>query len=192
MKSGFLTSFILFFVFVLLTSEKCTMSNKPDGDIVKASENVFYCTPCGYDCDKKGYDKPGTCSSCNMPLVEKSTIKHKDIEPDKMCSLDEKKTIFLDVRTPAEFNGSAQDKFGAIKNAINIPVQELEARMSELEKYKDKEIVVYCSHSHRSPRASYLLTRKGFKQVTNMSGGMSVWQDRVKDNACNEKFYQPQ
>ena len=153
---------------------------------------VYTCLPCGSDCDSAVFDKPGTCSHCNMKLVDKSTIVHKNIEPDKMCSLDEKNIVFLDVRTAEEFNGTAPDKFGAIKNAINIPVQELESRMTELEKYKDKEIIVYCSHSHRSPRASYMLTQNGFKKVTNMLGGMSVWKDQVKKNDCNERLYQQQ
>ena len=153
---------------------------------------VYTCLPCGSSCDSAVFDKPGTCSHCNMKLVDKSTIVHKNIEPGKMCSLNERNVVFLDVRTPAEFNGSAKDKFGAIKNAINIPVQELETRINELEKYKDKEIVVYCSHSHRSPRASYMLTQNGFKKVTNMVGGMSVWKERVTKNDCNERLYQQQ
>ncbi|HEY5969443.1 MAG TPA: rhodanese-like domain-containing protein [Chitinophagaceae bacterium] len=153
---------------------------------------VYTCIPCGSGCDSAVYDKPGTCSHCNMKLVDKTTIVHKDIEPGKVCSLDEKNIVFLDVRTAPEFNGTAKDKFGAIKNAINIPVQELESRMSELEKYKDKEIIVYCSHSRRSPRASYMLTQNGFKKVTNMLGGMSVWKEQVKKNDCNEKLYQQQ
>ena len=152
----------------------------------------YTCLPCGSDCDTTVYDKPGICIHCNMALVDRSTIVHKNIEPGKMCSLNEKNIIFLDVRTAAEFNGTAEDKFGAIKNAINIPVQELDARMKELEKYKDKEIIVYCSHSHRSPRASYMLTQNGFKHVTNMLGGMSVWKDLVKKNDCNERLYKQQ
>jgi rhodanese-related sulfurtransferase len=152
----------------------------------------YSCLPCGSGCDTVVYDKPGTCTHCNMALVDKKTIVHKNIQPDKMCSLNEKKIIFLDVRTPSEFNGTAEQKFGAINNAINIPVQELDVRMGELEKYKNKEIVVYCSHSHRSPRASYMLTQKGFKHITNMLGGMSVWKDEVKNNACNEKLYKAQ
>jgi rhodanese-related sulfurtransferase/DNA-directed RNA polymerase subunit RPC12/RpoP len=153
---------------------------------------VYTCLPCGSVCDSAVYDKSGTCSHCNMKLVDKSTIIHKDIEPGKMCSLNEKNIVFLDVRSAEEFNGTAKDKFGAIKNAINIPVQELESRMSELEKYKDKEIIVYCSHSHRSPRASYMLTQNGFKKVTNMLGGMSVWKEQVKKSDCNERLYQQQ
>jgi rhodanese-related sulfurtransferase len=127
-----------------------------------------------------------------MKLVDKSTIVHKNIQPEQMCFLDEKKVIFLDVRAQDEFNGTAPDKFGAIKNAINIPVQDLQARMSELEKYKNNEIVVYCSHSRRSPRASYMLTQSGFKNVTNMQGGMSVWKERVNQKECSNKLYQQQ
>ncbi len=163
---------------------------KYDQPVVKKIQ--YACTPCGADCDKSIHNEPGTCSQCKMALVDKSTIVHKNIQPDKMCSLNEMNVVFLDVRTPAEFNGDAEVKFGAIKNAINIPVQELPLRINELEKYKDKEIIVYCSHSHRSPRASYMLTQNGFKNVTNMLGGMSVWKEFVKQNDCNERLYKAQ
>lgn len=159
---------------------------------LEGNKTDYVCTPCGSDCDKTVHSGPGICSQCNMKLVDKSTIVHKEIQPDQMCSLNEKEVVFLDVRTPAEFNGTATQKFGAIKNAVNIPVQELETRMNELEKYKDKEIVVYCSHSHRSPRASYMLTQNGFKKVTNMAVGMSGWKNFVKQNECNERLYKPQ
>jgi rhodanese-related sulfurtransferase len=165
----------------------------PASSAEKHTENLsaiqYSCLPCGLTCDTTVYNKPGTCTRCNMELVDKSTIIHKNIQPEQMCSLNEKKVIFLDVRTTGEFNGTAPDKFGAIKNAINIPVQELQARTNELEKYRDSEIVVYCSHSHRSPRASYMLTQGGFKNVTNMDGGMSVWKERVNEKECNDKLY---
>ena len=182
------TSIVVLITSVLVISLYSFSSKNKESSIAI----VYTCLPCGSACDSAVYDKPGTCSHCNMKLVDKSTIVHKNIEPGKMCSLNEKDVVFLDVRTPAEFNGTAQDKFGAIKNAINIPVQDLEARMKELEKYKDKEIIVYCSHSHRSPRASYMLTQNGFKKVTNMLGGMSVWKEQVKKNDCNERLYKQQ
>lgn len=150
---------------------------------------VYVCMPCGSGCDTITAVKPGSCTHCNMQLVDRKTIVHKNIQPEQMCTLDEKNVLFLDVRTPAEFNGTAEEKFGAIKNAVNIPVQELETRVGELKRYRDKKIVVYCSHSHRSPRASYLLTQNGFKKVTNMLGGMHVWKERVKEESCNKKLY---
>src|SRR5690242_17682956 len=28
---------------------------------------IYVCTPCGLDCDKLEFDKPGKCPSCGMP-----------------------------------------------------------------------------------------------------------------------------
>lgn len=151
----------------------------------------FVCMPCGSSCDKMVHTKTGTCAHCNMPLVKQSTVVFKKIEPSQLCSFvaTHKEVILLDVRTKAEFEGTATEKFGRLKNAINIPIQELEQRIAELSKYKNTEIVVYCSHSHRSPRASYLLNEHGFKKVTNLQGGMSVWKEQVKEKLCNTKLY---
>ena len=151
----------------------------------------YLCLPCGSSCDEIVHTKTGTCTHCNMQLVKKSTVIFKKIEPAQLCSFvaAHKEVILLDVRTKAEFEGTAEEKFGRLKNAINIPIQELEQRVAELNKYKNTEIVVYCSHSHRSPRASYLLNQHGFKKVTNMNGGMSVWKEQVKEKICNTKLY---
>ncbi len=173
---------------ILIYSTGCGSAKNKENPITK-NEVVYACLPCGAGCDTMVYQKPGNCSHCSMELVDKSTIIHKSIQPEDMCTLDTGNVIFLDVRTPEEFNGLAKEKFGAIRNAININVEELQARISELEKYKEKEIVVYCSHSHRSPRASYMLTQAGFTNVTNMNGGMSVWKERVKSTACTAKLY---
>ncbi len=186
------------FPLVALAFLSCCILNSCNGvsenreDKNKVSENIYSCLPCGQSCDTLKYTTAGNCTHCNMALVSASTIIHKNIEPHEMCSLNETKTVFLDVRTAAEFDGTATEKFGAIKNAINIPVQELESRLQELEAFKEKDIVVYCSHSHRSPRASYMLTQNGFKKVTNMNAGMSEWNSLVRDSVCNEKLYRQQ
>lgn len=136
----------------------------------------YQCMPCGYDCDKEIHDKPGKCAHCQMDLVLVESIRFKTIQPNQLCDYIKKhpNTVLLDVRTREEFEGKADPNFGTLKNAINIPVQELEANLSGMAKYKKRDIIVFCSHSHRSPRASYLLMQNGFTQVTNMAGGMSV------------------
>lgn len=190
MKKVFVFTVSGVMMFALSASYKFFNNEK---DIASDRVKQFVCIPCGSDCDTILHSGPGTCSHCQMQLVEKSTVIFKKIEPQQLCSFieskGEKNVVLLDVRTAAEFNGTADDKFGKLKNAINIPVQNLEERIGELGKYNDKEIVVYCSHSHRSPRASYMLNQKGFKKVTNMQGGMSVWKDAVKEKGCNEKLY---
>jgi len=144
----------------------------------------YKCLPCGLDCDKEVFTKPGTCTKCKMELVPAASITFKNLETNKVCDYikTHPKTILLDVRTKEEFEGTADPNFGSLKNAINIPVDDLKTRLNELEKYKNSEILVYCSHSHRSPRASYLLTQNGFNNVINLSGGMS----ELKDKACKK------
>ncbi len=156
---------------------------------INKKDTVYTCIPCGYNCDTASYNTSGSCSSCKMELVNKETISFKNILIDSLCFLTDTSTVFLDVRTVEEFKGKAPDKFGAIKNALNIPVQELENRRNELEKFKDKNIVVYCSHAHRSALASYQLTQNGFSNVNNMLGGMSVWKEKMKANHCLSKLF---
>lgn len=61
--------------------------------------------------------------------------------------------ILLDVRTTAEFAE------GHPEGAINIPVDDLEKRLSELP--KDKEIVTYCKSGRRSGLATETLKKAG-------------------------------
>ena len=88
--------------------------------------------------------------------------------------LEKKKSdvVLLDVRTVEEYNSGT----GHLKNAILIPVQELEQRVGELEKYKDKTIIAYCRTGRRSGTATEFLTKKGFK-VLNMEGGIVKWNE---------------
>ena len=160
---------------------QCNSSNAEHKEL-SASATSYQCLPCGLDCDNDQYDKPGKCPHCQMELVEKSTVHFKTIEPSLLCQYmaDHPNVVLLDVRTKQEFEGKADPNYGTLKNAINVPVQELEKNISVLAPYKDKEIIVYCSHSHRSPRACYILTQNGFSNVTNMAGGMSV----MKDKSC--------
>jgi len=114
-------------------------------------------------------------------LVKKSTVHFKTIQPSEICNYvaSHPDVVLLDVRTKEEFEGKANPNFGTLKNAINVPIQVLQNQISSLDAYKNKEIIVYCSHSHRSPRASYILTQNGFTNVINMAGGMSEMKDRT-------------
>ena len=139
----------------------------------------YQCTPCGSECDKEVYTHPGECRHCHMKLVKSSTVNFKNIEPSDLCSYikGHPEVVLLDVRTKEEFEGTSHPEHGTIKNAINIPIQQLEQRIDELSKFREKEIIVYCSHSKRSPRASQLLVDRGFRNITNLAGGMSVMED---------------
>jgi rhodanese-related sulfurtransferase len=75
----------------------------------------------------------------------------------------------IDVRTPNEYRGNH------IKDFKNIPLNELGKRAQELS--KDKEVVVICQSGMRSSNASKALKKLGFKEVTNVKGGMSSWHE---------------
>ena len=154
------------------------------GPAVSGEKEKYVCLPCGQDCDLKEFESPGKCPHCRMELVVKSKVIFKTIKPTEICLYiaSHPDVLLLDVRTKREFEGKSHPNFGTLKNAINIPIGEINERIMELDQYKNHDIVVFCSHSHRSPQVSYLLTQKGFKNVSNMSGGMSV----VSDPACKK------
>lgn len=76
-------------------------------------------------------------------------------------------TQFIDVRTPGEFKGNH------IKGFKNLPLQQLGSRTSELS--QEKDVVVICQSGMRSSQASKMLKKAGFKNITNVKGGMSAW-----------------
>lgn len=156
------------------------------------TKDEYVCLPCGYACDDKIHSGLGTCEACGMALVKKSSILFTNITLDKLCQRMEAnpKAILLDVRSQAEFEGTIKEvpSFGHFKKAINVNVEELEMRLGELSKFKDQEILVYCSHNHRSPRASYLLSTNGFSNVKNMTGGVSTFQTQVNQDCLKKEF----
>ena len=83
--------------------------------------------------------------------------------------------VLLDVRTDAEFDGS----LGHIPGAILVPLAELETRMSELQGFKESEIIVICRSGNRSGQATRFLKNKGF-DAYNMSGGMLTWNKMLE------------
>jgi phage shock protein E len=78
----------------------------------------------------------------------------------------EQGAVLLDVRTAAEFGG------GHIQGAINIPVQELDARLADVGD-KDKTVIVYCRSGARSARAAATLEAAGY--TVRDLGSMAAW-----------------
>ena len=76
-------------------------------------------------------------------------------------------TILVDVRTTDEYS------LGSIPGAINIPVDELRSRLSELP--KNKPIVVTCAIGLRGYLAYRILAQHGYKDIRNLSGGYKTW-----------------
>jgi rhodanese-related sulfurtransferase len=79
--------------------------------------------------------------------------------------------VFLDVREPGETSN------GKITKAIQIPVGSVKERIAELQKHKNKPVVVYCKTGARSSIACNTLTSNGFGEVYNLTGGIMSWQE---------------
>jgi len=75
--------------------------------------------------------------------------------------------LILDVRTPVEFAADSVD------DAVNIPLDELRARLDELP--KDKTIIIYCGIGLRAYIACRILMQKGYEKVYNLSGGYRTY-----------------
>ena len=80
------------------------------------------------------------------------------------------KGVFLDVRDPAQFAA------GHVRDARNIPQKELKSRISELDKFKSKTVIVVCSSGAQSARAVSQLKSAGFGEVYSLEGGLAAWQ----------------
>jgi rhodanese-related sulfurtransferase len=76
--------------------------------------------------------------------------------------------VLLDVRTITEHNRQA------IKGSIHIPLQEIDKRTAELNKFKNKEIICYCQSGSRSLIAAGKLKKMGFNSA-NLKGGITSW-----------------
>lgn len=85
--------------------------------------------------------------------------------------MNQEDVVVLDVREPSETVG------GKIARAIQIPMSALSKRISELDKHKDKTLLVYCKSGARAGAACRELSKHGFEKVYSLSGGMLAWQD---------------
>ncbi|MEF9990732.1 MAG: rhodanese-like domain-containing protein [Romboutsia sp.] len=109
----------------------------------------------------------GGMVGCSSKPEDNSNI-YKDIDGAKTVKLieDTKDILILDVRTAEEY------ETGHILNAINMPLEEVEDRMNEIDTYKDKTVVAYCKTGNRSGKAGKILGENGFKDVYNAADGV--------------------
>ncbi len=81
--------------------------------------------------------------------------------------------FLLDVRQPFEWEIAS---IGANKT---IPLDELPARLDELNGYQEAEVVVHCKSGGRSAKAVGILQEAGFKRVLNLKGGTLAWSEQI-------------
>lgn len=78
--------------------------------------------------------------------------------------------VALDIRDRKDFSA------GHITGAINIPLNSLDSRMQELDKHKDKKILVVCKMGNSANMAVAKLQKAGYTDAFRLKGGMMQWQ----------------
>jgi len=120
----------------------------------------------GYD-HIAGYLKGGMESLLSRTDLLKRTERITSLTlSDKILS--DNPPILIDVRTVNEWES------GHIKGSINIPLNQIKERISEIP--KDKELVVQCASGYRSSIALSLLEMNNLSNISDLVGGISAWK----------------
>ncbi|MCZ6458872.1 MAG: rhodanese-like domain-containing protein [Gammaproteobacteria bacterium] len=80
--------------------------------------------------------------------------------------------LVLDVRDKKEFAN------GHIVDSVNIPFSALDSRVDELKKFEDRPLVVACKMGQHAGSAGTLLRKKGFANVSRLTGGIAEWRNQ--------------
>lgn len=92
-----------------------------------------------------------------------------NIEPTDAVKLINNDALVIDIRSADSFGR------GHIVNARHIPADELDAKTSQLEQYRNRPIVAVCDSGVTSTRTVTTLRQKGFESVYGLKGGMTGW-----------------
>ncbi len=141
-------------------------------DFVKLKKNPN-CRVCGPNADiTELIDYEEFCGVPSHDHEEGSAGANWDITAPELAERVKTNHLkLLDVREPHEL------EISALPNAVNIPLGQLAARLSELD--SAEEMVIFCKSGARSARGLELLTSAGFKKVKNLKGGINAWAREV-------------
>ena len=109
-------------------------------------------------------------------LVRHLRVKESSwIEVDELAARlgESSDAAVIDVRRPDEFAGP----LGHIRNARNVPLGDLPARLGDLRPLAGRLIIVVCHTDKRSANAADLLAEAGFGNVRVLHGGMVRWNE---------------
>lgn len=79
--------------------------------------------------------------------------------------------VVIDVRDTGAY------KAGHLPAARHIPQSEIDQRLKELNKFKNRPIVLYCNTDNRSSAVGAKLKKAGFDKVHTLHGGLPAWQN---------------
>ena len=83
--------------------------------------------------------------------------------------INDRDPLIVDLRPVADF------KKGHLLNAVNVPVQKIEERVSEFGKDRSRPVLVYCALGGSSGEAAAKLRKLGFTEAYPLRGGLNAW-----------------
>ena len=118
------------------------------------------------------------CAAAPDPYVEGSPSYVRHLAPDQYDDWRgvHYDALLLDVRTPAEYD----DDLSHLDGAMQMPIEELGARLGELEQWKRKPVLVYDRMGTNTTRAGQILVTSGFRDVSVIDGGLKAYRDWQK------------
>ena len=106
------------------------------------------------------------------PLLNRGASGVANVSPtEAVVLMNRDKLLILDVRDATEFAA------GHIQGAKHIPVTELLSRIKEIEKFKNKVVLVHCQKGMRAKAACAILREQSFTQLHNLQGGLESWTE---------------
>ena len=94
----------------------------------------------------------------------------KKIEPNELTTLiNRENAILVDLRTKEDYDA------GHIMSALNYPHQDFENQMHELDRYKERPIILVCDMGRNSANIGEKLKKADFKNIFRLNGGMMTW-----------------
>ena len=97
-----------------------------------------------------------------------------DVEVLKQKLDDGEDVLLLDVRTSEDYVGEQ----GYIKGSVLIPLEELEQRLSEIDTFQEKTVMIICRTDRLSATAAQILVKHGFAEVHVVKQGMTDWNKK--------------
>lgn len=105
-------------------------------------------------------------------LWDNSRRSGKSVSPaEATIKINKEKALVLDIRDSKDFSA------GHLANAVNIPYAQLSERLSELDKHKERPIILVCKTGQTVSVAGKMLREKGFDAL-RLSGGMLEWSNQ--------------
>lgn len=106
------------------------------------------------------------------PLIQRKMSGASDVSVNQLTRLiNDEKAVTVDVREPKEFVD------GKLPGALHIPGSQLKSRIAELDRFKERPVILYCARGQRSPSSATALSHAGFTKLHSLHGGIKAWKD---------------